>query len=168
MLNIVFSFTLVLASFLVAGKALAVCPICTIAVAGGIELSHLLGIDDTVTGLWIGGLIVSLIMWTINWFNKKNIRFLGRKIFTIIFYYGLIVAPLYFIKLIGNPFNVFWGMDKLLLGIILGSVFFFAGATLYDFLKRKNNGRTHFHFQKVVMPIAPLIFLSVIFYFLTK
>ncbi len=50
------------------------------AVAAGIGLSRWLGIDDTITGLWIGGLIISLAIWTINWIIKKNIYFKGRKI----------------------------------------------------------------------------------------
>jgi len=43
--------------------ALAVCPVCSIAVAGGVGLSRWLGIDDTISGIWIGGLIISLAIW---------------------------------------------------------------------------------------------------------
>jgi hypothetical protein len=67
-----------------------------------------------------------------------------------------------------NPFNVLWGVDKLLLGIILGTIGFFAGAIWYEYLKKKNGGHAHFPFEKVVLPVAPLIVLSVIFYFITK
>jgi hypothetical protein len=35
-------------------------------------------------------------------------------------------------------------------------------------LKQKNGGKAHFPFEKVVLPVAPLIILSVIFYFVTK
>jgi hypothetical protein len=153
--------------FFFSGKALAVCPICTIAVGAGVGLSRYLGIDDTITGLWIGGLIVSLTMWTINWLRKKEINFKGRNLLTVLGYYLLMIAPLYFSKIIGHPYNTIWGLDKLLFGIIAGSIFFFLGAWSYDLIKKKR-GRAHFPFQKIVMPILPLIIFSIIFYFLTK
>ncbi|MBU1089694.1 hypothetical protein KKF38_02790 [Patescibacteria group bacterium] len=158
------------ASLVFTKKALAVCPICTVAVGAGVGLSRWLGIDDSITGLWIGGLTVSMIVWTINWLDKKSINFKGRNITTVAGYYLLIVAPLYFVGIIGNPLNFLCGcgLDKLLLGIITGSSAFYFGASWYFFLKEKNNGHAHFPFQKVVMPISPLIILSIVFYLLTK
>jgi len=144
------------------------CPVCTVAVATGLGLSRWLGIDDTISGLWIGGLIVSLIIWTINWLNKKNIHFLGRKILVVVIYYGTVIVPLYWAGIMGNQLNKFWGIDKLLLGMILGSIGFSLGAWVYSYLKTKNNNRVYFPFQKVVMPVVPLIILTIIFYFLTK
>jgi hypothetical protein len=160
-------------SLVFAEKASAVCPICTIVVGAGVGLSRWLGIDDTITGLWVGGLTVSLILWTIDWLSKKNIRFKGIKIITILGYYLLIVVPLYFAGFLGNPQNsllCFCGFhfDKLILGIIVGSFGFWFGASWYYYLKEKNKGRAYFPFQKVVMPVAPLIILTIIFYFLTK
>lgn len=164
-------FSFVIAGLFFAKNALAVCPICTIAVGAGIGLSRWLGVDDIITGLWIGGLIVSIIIWTISWFNKKNIRFKGIKTATILGYYLLIVVPLYFTGFLGNPHNslvCFCGFhfDKLILGIIVGSVGFWFGANWYDYLKEKNNGRAYFPFQKILMPIVLLILLSIVFYFL--
>jgi len=171
MRKILISFLLVFAGILLfAKKVLAVCPICTIAVGTGVGLSRWLGIDDSITGLWVGGLTVSMITWTISWLDKKNIRFKGRTIISIVGYYFLIVIPLYFMGVMGNPLNTLCacGLDKLLLGIIVGSFAFYFGASWYFYLKEKNNGRAYFPFQKVVMPVSPLVFLSIIFYFLTK
>jgi len=157
--------------FIFAEKALAVCPICTIAVVAGVGLSRWLGIDDSITGLWVGGLTVSMITWTISWFDKKNIRFKGRLIITILGYYLLIVVPLYFMGIMGNPLSTLCAcgvVDKLLLGIIAGSIAFWFGASWYYYLKEKNQDKAYFPFQKVVMPISPLIILSIIFYLLTK
>ena len=156
-------------NLLIAKHALAVCPICTIAVGAGVGLSRWLGIDDAITGLWVGGLIVSMIIWTEGWLDKKNIRFKGRIYADIVGYFLLIVVPLYYSGIIGNPQNVyFYGLDKLLFGIITGSIAFWFGASWYFHLKEKNNGHAYFPFQKVVMPISPLIILSFVFYFLMK
>ena len=159
--------TLLIFAFMPFRMVFAICPVCTIAVGAGVGLSRWLGIDDTITGVWVGALTVSIIKWTINWLDIKKIRFRGRKILINIGYYLAIVGPLYWKELIGHPLNKLWGVDKLILGILMGSILFFGGAMTYDYLKKKR-GRASFYFQKVVMPIAPLIIASIIFYFITK
>lgn len=149
-------------------KTFAVCPLCTIAVAAGVGLSRYLGIDDTITGLWIGGLTVSIILWTIDWFNRKNFCFIGRNFITAILYYLILVVPLYYYDVLGHPLNVLWGIDKLFLGITIGSICFLMGAIGYFYMKKNNDGHAYFPFQKVVMPVAPLIILSIVFYFMTR
>jgi len=155
---------------ILAKPAFAVCPICTIAVGAGVGLSRWLGIDDSVTGLWIGGLTVSMITWTLSWFDTKNIQFKFRTVITTFGYYLLIVVPLYFMGIMGNPLSTICacGLDKLIIGIIVGSIAFWFGAEWYFDLKEKNGGHAYFPFQKVVMPISPLIIMTVVFYLLTK
>lgn len=151
-------------------KAQAVCPVCVIAVGAGLGLSEYLGIDDTIAGVWIGGLLISLIIWTINWLNKKNWLFGNkdlRDILIAILYYGLTLWPLWGKSFIGNPANRLWGLDKLILGVAAGSVGFLILTLWYDRIK-KRRGHAHFPFQKVAMPVSALIVLSLIFYFLTR
>ena len=154
--------------FILVKTAYAFCPVCTIAVAGGIGLSRWLGVDDTITGLWVGGFTVSLIAWTILWFQKKNIKFYGEKSITILGYYAIIVLPLYWKGIIGHPLNKLWGVDKLLLGIILGSVFFFLGGSVHFALKKRNGEKVYFPFQKIAFSVFPLVVLSFVFYFITR
>jgi hypothetical protein len=159
-------------SFFWVEKALAVCPICTVAAGAGVGFSRWLGIDDTITGLWLGGLIVSLISWTENWLEKKNIRFKGRALVDTIFYYGVVIISLYYSGLVGHPQNKLFcfcgfNVDKLIFGVLTGSIAFWFGANWYYYLKEKR-GKAYFPFQKVIMPIVPLVILSLIFYYLTK
>lgn len=160
--------TLISLLFGVTGKALAICPICTIAVGVGIGISEELGIDDAITGLWIGGLTVSMGLWNIAWFEKKHIQFFARDVLTMLAYFVLVVLPLPFMfkDVIGHPDHLLWGVDKLLLGIGIGSIAFYLGAASYQRIKARR-GRAHFPFQKVLMPILPLVILSVLFYFVT-
>ncbi|HTX87298.1 MAG TPA: hypothetical protein VMC41_04520, partial [Candidatus Nanoarchaeia archaeon] len=88
-------------------------------------------------------------------------------------YYLLVVVPLYFLKIIHlhiPRYETFCGcgIDKMSVGIAAGSIAFLAGVLLYEYFKKKNDGRAHFPFEKVVFPITPLIILSIIFYYLTK
>jgi hypothetical protein len=161
----VFLSTAAAIEFGLAAKAQAVCPVCTVAVSTGLGLSRWLGVDDTVTGLWLGGVTVSLIIWSISWMEKRNIHFKGQGLITTVFYYLLLFLPLYLAGIAGQPRNTLGGIDKLVLGTAAGSAAFYSGAWLYKRLKEKNNGRSYFPFQKVVMPIAPLVILSIIFYF---
>jgi len=157
-------------SLLFTKKALAMCPLCAVAVGAGISLSRYLGIDDSITGLWVGGLVISFVTWTIDWFDRKNINFRFRNFLTFIFYYLITIIPLYFMGVLGNPSHAVLGkwIDKLSIGIILGSISFWFAAEWYYFLKEKNNGKAYFPFQKVVMPVGVLVVLSFVFYFLTK
>ena len=112
------------ALFIPTANALAFCPICTIAAGMGVGLSRWLGIDDTITGTWLGGLLIASSFWTIDWLNKKNIHFLFRKILVFVLYYGLIVVPLFWMGIIGHPYNKLFGIDKLVLGVVVGSIIF--------------------------------------------
>lgn len=159
------------AASLIAIPAKAVCPVCVVAVGAGLGLSRVLGIDDTITGLWIGGLTVAMIMWTINWARPKikKVKLIPVwNVLIVIAYYAMIAWPLATQNFIGHPLNTLWGIDKILLGIGLGSVLFLAMSQLYLYLKKNNNNRAYFPFQKVVMPFGALAFFSLIFYLLTR
>jgi len=153
-----------------ASTAQAICPICTLVVSSGVGLSRYLGVDDSVSGLWVGGLTVSAIVWTLEWMEKKKINFRGRAAVTVAGYYAFVLSSFYFTNLISNPIKTICACatDKLFLGIVVGSAGFWMGAGWYYFLKERNGGRAYFPFQKVVFPVTPLILTSVFFYYLTK
>jgi len=153
---------------LIALPAKAVCPVCTVAVAGGLGLSRWLGIDDTITGLWAGALVASVTFWTINWLTKKNIKFYGRKILVAFFWYGITFVPLHYMGITGHPYNKLWGVDKFILGVVIGSLVFAITAKLYEYLKEKNHGKAHFPYEKVAIPVGALAILSAVFYFITR
>ena len=56
------------------GAADAVCPVCTIAIGAGLEGMRMLGVKDIITGIWAGGLTMSLIGWTANYMRKHNVK----------------------------------------------------------------------------------------------
>ena len=147
---------------------LAVCPVCSVAVASGVGLSRWLGIDDAISGIWVGGLIVSLIIWLLAWLDKKNIKFNFRQFLVSILFYAIVILPLYWVGFIDQSCDQLWGFNKLLVGIFFGSLAFAFSVWLHNLLKKRNNNRVYFSFQKVVVPILFLFIISVIFYFITK
>lgn len=150
---------------MIAKSALSVCPVCTVAVGAGLGLAEYLGIDDSISGLWIGALIISMSIWTIIWLNKKEIHFKGRKILIFLAYYAIVILPLYWKGKIGHPLNRLCGIDKLLLGIILGTFLFSAGVLFHNYIRKKNGDISYFKGQKIVAGILPLMIASIIFYF---
>jgi len=144
----------------------AVCPVCTVAVGAGLGFSRYYHIDDMITSLWMGGLVISTIYWIINWLAKRKIKSQNATSITFIIMYALVFIPLWIGDTIGVKYNTLWGIDKVLLGITLGSIAFYIGMKANDGLKKKNGGKVYIPFQRVVMPVLALWLTSLIFYFI--
>lgn len=148
--------------------AFAFCPVCSVSLVAGLGLTEYYNVDDTISGLWIGALLMSMTIWTINWLNEKSIRFKFRKILVLLMYYLSVLIPLYYLEFIGKSFNKLWGLDKLILGITAGSIILLIAYNLHTYLHKKNNNKVYFPFQKVVIPIGLILIFSSIFYLITK
>jgi len=145
-----------------------VCPICTVAVGAGVGFSRTLGIDDLIVGLWYGALIVSSIYWIFSIFDKKKIYFKYRNFLLFVITYLIFIILLFFTDILGNPQNYLFGIDKFLIGTILGSIIFYI-SVLYDrYLRKINKNKVLFYYQKVIIPIMFLIFGSLYIHYLLK
>jgi len=151
---------------ILANTAKAVCPVCVVAVGAGLGLSRWVGVDDVVSSIWIGALLVSLSLWTIIWLKKKNWVFPYDGVVIFLAYYLLTLVPLYYADIAGHPLNKIFGIDKIIFGSAIGTVGFLLAHWLNLYLKKKNNGKVFFPYQKVVLPVVILLLISVIFYFL--
>lgn len=148
-------------------SAFAVCPVCTVAVGAGLEGARLLGVDDVITGIWAGGLTLSLFFWTAGWLKKRGVKSAFWQIVVpFVVYYGLL-ALVYMLPGVEFGVNTLWCVDKFLLGIIVGTVAFYAGARWYVSIKRKNGGHAKFAFQKVVVPLSFLLIATLVFWLIT-
>lgn len=153
---------------LISTAAMAVCPVCTVAVGAGLEGARLLGVDDVITGIWAGGLMLSLFFWTAGWLKKRGVKSAFWQIVVpFVFYYGLL-GLVYTLPGVTFGMNTLWGIDKFLLGTIVGTVAFYLGARWYIKIKRNNGGHAKFAFQKVVVPLFFLLIATAIFWLITK
>jgi len=180
LIKIIALFTVPVLSLLNPVAVSAVCPVCTVAVVGGLGLSRFLGIDDSVSGVWVGGLLLSLSFWLTDWVNKKGYlkKILSKKPFNKInnnglvfisfaLFYLITFIPMFTTNFIGHPVNKLLGVDKLVFGSIVGTVAFVAGVYA-DAKVRKIKGKQLFQFQKVVFPVIALLISSAILYLITK
>jgi len=152
---------------LVLGDAMAVCPVCTVAVGAGLEGARLLGVEDVITGIWAGGLTLSIAAWTANYMRKRGIKNIWLYILNFVVYY-LLLAGVYFVPT-DNPVvkfndNCIWGIDQFLLGAVLGTLVFWLIQKWYQRIKANNGGHALFPFQKVVMPFGGLLIMTLVFW----
>lgn len=157
----------VLLSMAIVGTANAFCPVCTVAVGAGLEGARILGVADVITGLWAGGLMLSLAAWTASYMHKRGIRNRIIYILNYAIYYGLL-ALIYFLPA-GHPtlrFNatMLWGVDQFLLGVVVGSLVFLFAGKWYERIKANNGGHAWFPFQKVVWPLGALAITTLLFW----
>lgn len=146
----------------------AVCPLCTIAVGAGLGFSRYLGIDDTITGVWIGGLIISSSLWMVSFAQNHHWwKWLTNKWIDIAIFFLLVLPPLYWSKIIGHPANTVWGIDKVILGTAVGAMGFLGSVKLDTWLRSKNNGHVYIYYQKVIIPVLMLTLFSLLFYVVT-
>lgn len=158
----------VVAAVVIMSGAWAVCPVCTVAVGAGLEGARLLGVDDVITGIWTGGLTLSLFFWTAGWLKKRGVNsVLWQIVVPLVVYYGLLVA-VYLMPGMTFGAQTLWGIDKFLLGVIVGTVAFYLGARWYIKIKRDNGGHARFPFQKVVVPLSFLMVMTAVFWLITK
>ncbi|PIP57573.1 hypothetical protein COX03_02410 [Candidatus Woesebacteria bacterium CG22_combo_CG10-13_8_21_14_all_39_10] len=130
------------------------------AVGAGLGLSRWIGVDDAVSGIWIGGLILSSSLWFYSWLSKKypKLHTTPYMLLTTTLIYILSLIPLVWTGVL---------IYKLVIGIVIGSLTFLLGIWA-DKKVRKIKGKQLFNFQKVVFPVASLLISSIIVWIITK
>lgn len=163
-------FPLAFTSFLLAlsGKIFAVCPICAIAVGAGVGLDEYLGIDDSITGLWVGVFILLISYLTWQFLERKRVIFPLFRLATLAFYYLIGIVPLYLIPSLHPKSGTIWGIDRFFAGLVIGSILAVVMTSLYEFMKKNNGGKPHFPYEKVVMLLAALLVVTILFAVLLK
>ncbi len=159
---------ILLLALMIPPGAQAVCPVCTVAVGAGLGISRWLGIDDVITGLWIGGLATSSGMWFSAWVGQKGVESKSLKFLAGLSFHFLLIPTLYLLKISGDPLNTLWGIDKIILGLILGAIAFFLSVITDHKIKAANDGQVLVYYQKVILPLLYLSILSFIFYLITN
>jgi hypothetical protein len=81
--------------------------------------------------------------------------------------YVFVLIPLKLGHMIGVYRNTLFGIDKIILGTIVGSVVFLIGVWA-DKYQRGKFSKIFFPFQKVIFPVVCLLIASLVFYIMTK
>ena len=161
------------AALAAANSALAHCPLCAAATAGGVAATRLLGVDDTVTGTFVGGFVVSTGLWFDNWLRKKKKggEFLPfQTAIVLLLSVAFTILTFYMARLIGSPDPAFrmLGVDKLVLGTLVGTAVTLGAFELHKRVKAANSGKALVPFQGIVFTLVLLAVTGTIFYFMTR
>ena len=144
----------------------AQCPVCIVTVGGGLLIAKKLGIDDLLTALWISGLNTAISFWFVSFIKKPKILqnpFLWTAIMFIstLFYFTLT-------KQMYHKNNTFLHIDKVLVGLVMGMIVWLLGIGADRAIRKYNNGKVLFYYQKVIVPLFLLIASTGIFAVLIK
>ncbi len=137
------------------------CAVCTIAVGASLGIARKMGLEDNIVGLWAGAFLALMGYWMIKWFDKKGWKFFGRDFVLIALSVGMI-GFMYISDLVYSPIPILYVLylDAFLFSTILGAVILIYTSAWYQWMKRKN-GKAHFPFEKVVIPVVALVLASV-------
>ncbi len=159
-------------------SAFAHCPLCTTGAAASLGVARYIGVDDSIAGLFLGALIVSTALWFNRWLKKRaNYRFqetilvtISFLTFAVPFYYGGLITDFEMVKVMPEHHAMlglgFLGIDKLLTGMLFGSLAIWAAFALSDHIKNKRGSvlwpYQGLSFMFIVLTILTLIFWIII------
>lgn len=139
------------------------CPICTVGLAAGVGLSRWLKVDDVISGLWIGALILALSIWTFNWLlKKKDKKPFWILIICVVVWYLLTFVPFYYTGMLNVECQKIIGLNRLVFGAGLGVLVAAIALWLENFARKGIEKKRLFPFQKVIIPIVILLIASII------
>ena|SRR3989344_1640494 len=171
-------------SIIALNSVMAHCPLCTTGAVVGLGFARAYGVDDSIVGLFIGALIASSALWFNKWLKKK-IDFPLQILFLMVISFLLIAVPFYYKGILIDfamvksmpevhgmaGLGVFglanFGADKLLFGMILGTLAIWGTFALSDRIK-KINRKVLFPYQGMVFMIIALAILSSACWMATK
>jgi hypothetical protein len=140
------------------------CPVCSVSVAVSLGLSRWLGVDDSITGVWTGAMILVLSFWTIKWiFKKRDKKPMILLPVMIVLYWLLTFLPLYAMHIVSNTDCLtLFGLNRLVFGSLLGIVLSVFAVLIDKFSRKLHGGQRLFPYQKVIIPIGILLIASFI------
>jgi len=144
----------------------AQCPVCIVTVGGGLFLAQKLGIDSLLTALWISGLNTAISFWFVSFIKKPKVL-KNPFIWTIIMFLSTF-AYLASTKQMYHKNNTFLHIDKVLVGLVVGMIVWLLGIGADKLIRKYNNGKVLFFYQKVIVPLSFLIAATGLFAVLIK
>jgi len=135
----------------------------------GLTLTRWVGVDDSITGLWLAAFLGAISFWTYSSLLKKKLpekivknHFLRPLIYIGIF--GLTLWSFYKFNLVIKHGDIF-GIHKLTFGMLVGGVSFYLVDLLDDYLIKKK-GKVFFPYQRIVVSLGSIFILSLGLYVL--
>lgn len=144
----------------------AQCPVCIVTVGGGLFIAKKLGIDDLLTALWISGLNTAVSFWFVSFIKKPKVL-KNPLIWTAIMFFTTFIY-LATTKQMYHKNSTFLHIDKVLVGLVVGMAVWLLGIGIDKLIRKHNNGKVLFFYQKVIVPLFLLVATTGLFAVLIK
>lgn len=139
------------------------CPLCVVGAGAGLTLTRWIGVDDSITGLWVAALLGAISFWTYTWLAR---RMGGVKSFWFkpLLYVTIFLTTIWSFYKFGLVITMekMYGFDKLTFGIIVGGVSFYLMELLSDLIIKLRQ-KSLFPYQRLVFSLGSTVALSVVF-----
>jgi len=148
--------------FLATRTVSATCPLCVGATASMVATARFFGVNDLITGTFIGALIVSTAAWINRVLTKRNKgrNYLPFQQIILVVFWLLAFTVIFFIAGL-IKFELF---NRLVIGMLMG-VFIVPTAFIFNKFLRENNGRKNYMpFQHIFLTIVFLLIAVFAYY----
>ena len=145
------------------GVVSAHCPLCVAGAGAGLSLSRLLGIDDSITGVWLAAFLGATSFWTESFIRRKVKGIWVRPVVYVAIFF-LTLVSFYKFNLVVKHGDIF-GVDKLTFGMVTGGILFYLVDLLDDYLIKKQ-GKVFFSYQRIVVSLGSMVLLSLAIFIL--
>jgi len=140
----------------------AFCPVCVVGAVAGVGLGRWIGVDDVITGIWVGALLYAVSMLTAKWIARwrwvPTPEFISAAV-----WYVITLWPLYGLGMAGAHTLLLWGLDRLLVGVFLGTAITWIALLLHGYILHIRG--THlFPYQRVTLTLVFLFVFSLLWY----
>lgn len=151
-------FSLLTFYYFLPGKVFAHCPLCTAGAGAGLFLSRWLGIDDSITGVWMAAFLAASSLWAANSLKKKYIPGQNTLIYLAVFVST--IWSFYTFKLVSEHAGLIMGVPKLIFGMVSGGIVFYV-VDILNLALKKTRGKSLFPYQSIVFSLGSMLLLSV-------
>ena len=150
-----------------AQKSFAHCPLCVVATGSIVATTRVMGVDDAITGTFVGAFIISTALWSDKILSKKfkiNVPFQPYLLsfafiaLTFLSFFAFVpaVAESEFVKIMG--------IERFSFGLVAGSIIILLSFEAHNLLRRNNGNRNHIPFQGIALPIIVLVLFDALMY----
>ena len=155
-------------SFFLIPNVLAHCPLCTAATGAAVAVTRWYGLDDSIVGVFVGGMVVATGLWTNNLLKRRNkgkgyLPF--QSTIVLLASFLLTIITLYFANLLGpnNPYKIF-GVERILFGMAIGIAASFISFKFHDIIRIYNKNRNYLPYQSIMILLLSLVISSSVLY----
>ena len=164
-----YSIPLSLTSLVLARPVYAHCPLCVAGAGAGLSLSRILGIDDSITGVWMAAFLGAMGFWINNSIVKKSTlkkTYIPlQKLLIYIAIFATTILSFYRFGLINEHNGLIFNLPKLTFGMITGGVLLYLVDKANTLIKEKR-GKVLFPYQSIVLMLGSMVILSIGIYIL--